>query len=71
MDSYKVAILDGDGIGPEIMAEATKILDLIAERNQVNFELLPAPFGASAYFSHGHSLPAVSKDICDKADAIL
>ena len=71
MDSYKVAILDGDGIGPEIMAEATKILDLIAERNQVNFELLPAPFGASAYFSHGHSFPEESKDICDKADAIL
>ena len=71
MDSYKVAILDGDGIGPEIMAEATKILDLIAERNQANFELLPAPFGASAYFSHGHSFPEESKDICDKADAIL
>ena len=45
MDSYKIAILDGDGIGPEIMYEATKILDLVAERNQVNFELLHAPFG--------------------------
>ena len=50
MDSYKIAILDGDGIGPEIMYEATKILDLVAERNQVNFELLAAPLGASAYF---------------------
>ena len=71
MDSYKIAILDGDGIGPEIMTEATKILNLIAERNQVNFELLPAPFGASAYFSHGHPFPKESKDICDQADAIL
>ena len=71
MDSYKIAILDGDGIGPEIMYEAIKILDLVAERNQVNFELLHAPFGASAYFSHGHSFPKESKDICDQADAIL
>ena len=71
MDSYKIAILDGDGIGPEIMYEATKILDLVAERNQVNFKLLHAPFGASAYFSHGHSFPKESKDICDQAVAIL
>ncbi|GIT22339.1 MAG: hypothetical protein CM1200mP40_20210 [Gammaproteobacteria bacterium] len=57
MDSYKIAILDGDGIGPEIMYEATKILDLVAERNQVNFELLAAPFGASAYFSMALRFP--------------
>lgn len=71
MASYKIAILDGDGIGPEIMAEAVKVLELAGERNNVNFELLRAPFGASAYFSHGQSFPEETKAICDQADAIL
>ncbi len=39
MSSYKIALLDGDGIGPEIMIEAVKILKLVAERNNVSFEL--------------------------------
>ena len=71
MSSYKIALLDGDGIGPEIMAEAIKVLDLIADRNDVSFELIHAPFGASAYFSHGHSFPEETKAVCDAADAIL
>jgi len=71
MNSYKIALLDGDGIGPEIMAEAIKVLDLIADRNDVSFELIHAPFGASAYFSHGHSFPEETKAVCDTADAIL
>lgn len=71
MSSYKIAILDGDGIGPEIMAEAVKILNLVAERNGIIFDLCYAPFGASAYFSHGHSFPEETKVVCDEADAIL
>ena len=71
MSRYKIALLDGDGIGPEIMVEAVKILDLIAERNNIEFDLRPAPFGASAYFSHGHPFPDETKAICDEADAIL
>ena len=71
MSSYKIAILAGDGIGPEITAEAIKILKLVEERNDVQFELMPAPFGASAYFEHGHPYPDASKAICDEADAIL
>ncbi|MDD9895188.1 MAG: 3-isopropylmalate dehydrogenase [Gammaproteobacteria bacterium] len=71
MSSFKIAILEGDGIGPEIMTEATKILNLVSERNNVHFDLCPAPFGASAYFSHGHSFPEETKAVCDEADAIL
>lgn len=71
MNSYKIALLDGDGIGPEIMAEAIKILDLIADRNDVSFELIHAPFGACAYFSNGNSFPEETKAVCDAADAIL
>ena len=49
MTTKKIALLDGDGIGPEIMAEAVKILDLVAERNAIDFELVHGAFGASAY----------------------
>ncbi|MDP2284040.1 MAG: 3-isopropylmalate dehydrogenase [Pseudohongiella sp.] len=71
MSHYKIALLDGDGIGPEIMKEAVKVLNLVAERNKVSFELIHAPFGASAYFECGHPFPEQTQKICDEADAIL
>ncbi len=71
MKNYKIAILEGDGIGPEITREAVKVLKLIEQRNDVSFELLPALFGACAYFETGDAFPQETKDICDSADAIL
>jgi 3-isopropylmalate dehydrogenase len=71
MNHYKIALLDGDGIGPEIMAEAVKILKIVEQRNKVVFELTHAPFGASAWFEYGDSFPEQTKTICDNADAIL
>ena len=46
MTTHKIALLAGDGIGPEIMAEAVKVLRLIEERNSVSFDLQSALFGA-------------------------
>lgn len=71
MKHYKIAILAGDGIGPEITKEAVKVLKVIEERNDVTFELLPAAFGACAYFESGSAFPDQTKAICDQADAIL
>lgn len=71
MTAKKIALLDGDGIGPEIMAEAIKILDLVASRNDIDFELIHGAFGAGAYFEHGHAFPDETKSLCDEADAIL
>ncbi|MBT4348954.1 MAG: 3-isopropylmalate dehydrogenase, partial [Methylococcales bacterium] len=71
MKSYSIAVLAGDGIGPEITREAIKVLELIEERNDVKFELLPAAFGACAYFEFGDAFPQSTIDICDQADAIL
>lgn len=72
MKKYKIAILPGDGIGPEIMREAVKVLKLVDDRNKdVTFELQEAPFGANAYFKHGHPFPESTKTICAGADAIL
>jgi 3-isopropylmalate dehydrogenase len=71
MTTYKIALLDGDGIGPEIMVEAVKILKLVEARNDVSFDLVHTPFGASAWFDTGSSYPDESKAVTDAADAIL
>jgi 3-isopropylmalate dehydrogenase len=70
-NAYKIAILEGDGIGPEIMAQAVRVFDVLQAHRDVSFELLPAPFGAGAYFEHGKSFPDATKAVCDDSDAIL
>jgi 3-isopropylmalate dehydrogenase len=71
MSEYNIALLAGDGIGPEIMDQAVKVLNFIEQRNDVTFNLMPAAFGASAWFECGNSFPEETIAICDKADAIL
>ncbi len=71
MNNYKIAVLAGDGIGDEIMQQAIKALRFIEQRNDVSFELIPALFGAAAWFETGMSFPDETKAVCDEADAIL
>lgn len=71
MAARTVALLDGDGIGPEIMAEAVKVLELVAERRGAELDLVPGAFGAGAWFSHGSAFPDETRALCDAADAIL
>ena len=71
MTSYKVGIFSGDGIGPEIMKEALKVLKVVEQRCNVSFELIESPFGAAAYFDHGHPFPEQTRAVCDEVDAIL
>jgi 3-isopropylmalate dehydrogenase len=71
MKTHRIAVLAGDGIGPEIMQEALKVLRVVEECGAARFELVEAPFGAQAYFDHGHPFPAATKAICDAADAII
>ena len=68
---YTIAVLDGDGIGPEIMAEAVKALQAVATRSGIGFRIQPGAFGAAAYFSDGHPFPEATQKLCDSADAIL
>lgn len=69
--TYTIAVLEGDGIGPEITAEAVKILKAIESKSPVRFELRYAPFGGKAYFDTGASFPEETQKVCDEADAIL
>ena len=68
---YTVALLPGDGIGPELAAEAVKVLRAVESVSDVAFDIQTGDFGGSAYFKHGHSFPEATKQLCDKADAIL
>jgi len=70
-NAYKIAVLAGDAIGPEIMAQAVRVFDVLQQKRDVSFELVNAPFGAHAYFEEGKAFPAATKAICDDADAIL
>lgn len=63
----KIAVLPGDGIGPEIVAEAVRVLGALDER----FELETAPVGGAGYEAHGHPLPAATLELARQADAVL
>ena len=63
----KIAILPGDGIGPEIMAEAVKVLHAL----DLKFETETAPVGGAAYDAHGHPLPDSTLKLAQAADAVL
>ena len=66
-----IAVLGGDGIGPEITAQAVKVLDAIAQKFGHTFKFTNALVGAAAIDHSGEALPAQTLDICEKADAIL
>ena len=63
----KIAVLPGDGIGPEIVAEAVKVLNALGPK----FDLETAPVGGAAYEAAGHPLPPATLELAKKADAIL
>ncbi|MEA3121081.1 MAG: 3-isopropylmalate dehydrogenase [Paraburkholderia sp.] len=63
----KIAVLPGDGIGPEIVKEAVKVLNALGEK----FELEEAPVGGAGYEAKGHPLPESTLALAKEADAIL
>ena len=69
--SKKIAVLSGDGIGPEVMAEAVKVLDAAREKFGFSLEYESADVGGIAIDNHGQALPQSTLDVCEAADAIL
>jgi len=68
---YRIVILAGDGIGPEVMREAIKVLKKVEELFGVDFEMIPYPCGGSYYKETGMEWPEEAFESCKKADAIL
>ena len=66
----KIAILNGDGIGPEIVAQAVKVLDKLIEQGlAVSYEY--AKLGGEAYDAYGLPYPSQTQELCQKVDAVL
>jgi 3-isopropylmalate dehydrogenase len=71
-DAFHIAVLAGDGIGPEVMAPALAVLKTIeASTPNLQFRFTEAPAGADHYRATGAALPESTVRLCDEADAIL
>ncbi len=71
MKSYKIALIKGDGIGPEIIDEAVKVLDAVAACENLEFNYQEALMGGCAYDAVGDPLPQETIDISLASDAVL
>ncbi|MBC8316727.1 MAG: 3-isopropylmalate dehydrogenase [Desulfobulbaceae bacterium] len=67
----KIAVLAGDGIGPEVMEETIKILDVAQKKFSFSFEYQCEDVGGCAIDNHGTALPAHTLKTCEESDAIL
>ena len=70
-NALHIAVLGGDGIGPEVMAPALEVLRKIEATTDLKFRFTEAPAGANNYLATGKSMPESTVRLCDEADAIL
>jgi 3-isopropylmalate dehydrogenase len=71
MKTYQIAVLAGDGIGPEVMQEALKVLDVVSAQFGFSIQTEAALVGGAAIDAHGEALPAATLALCQRSDAIL
>ena len=71
MTVKKIAVLAGDGIGPEVMREALKVLDAVQKKFAFELAYCEAPVGGAAIDKCGTALPASTLELCEQSDAIL
>jgi len=68
---YKIAVLPGDGIGPEVIEQSIKIFKILMENEQVKYNIQEGLIGAIAIDLTGKALPDETLDLCRKSDAVL
>jgi 3-isopropylmalate dehydrogenase len=71
MQEYSIAVLPGDGIGPEVIKQANKILKILESKLGIKLNLNEFPVGGAGYEATGHPLPDETMDRARKADAVL
>ncbi|MEO8206226.1 MAG: isocitrate/isopropylmalate family dehydrogenase, partial [Chthoniobacterales bacterium] len=69
--NFNIAVLAGDGIGPEVMAQALQLLDKVSRKFSIGFEFTEKRVGGIAIDHDGKALPEDTLKACEKADAIL
>lgn len=68
---YKIVVLPGDGIGIEVTAQGVKILKVIGQKHNIDFQMEEGLMGGCAFDQLGASLPESTIELCQKSDAIL
>ncbi len=71
MKTYSIAVLPGDGIGPEVIAQAVRVLEAVAERFDVRFALRTFPVGAAGVAAANDPLPGETRAAVVRSDAVL
>jgi 3-isopropylmalate dehydrogenase len=71
MNSFNIAVLAGDGIGPEVMREAIKVLRVTGKKFAFSLDLTEAPVGWAGIDAAGKALPDATLSLCKKSDSIL
>src|SRR5438105_1103118 len=71
MRTFKIAVLPGDGIGPEVMAEARRVLVAVEKKFALNFQFSEKRVGGIAIDHDGKALPDDTLQVCEESDAIL
>ncbi|MBW4559402.1 MAG: 3-isopropylmalate dehydrogenase [Trichormus sp. ATA11-4-KO1] len=69
--NYRITLLPGDGIGPEIMAVAVDVLKVVGKQFDIEFEFQEVLIGGAAIDATGEPLPDVTLDTCRNSDAVL
>jgi 3-isopropylmalate dehydrogenase len=69
--TLNIAALSGDGIGPEVMREAIKVLRAVEKRFSLGFNITEAPVGWAGIDAAGKALPDATLDLCRRSDSIL
>ena len=71
LERWRVAVLPGDGIGPEVTAQAVRVLEAVAAHRGVALEVREGLIGGAAYDAVGRSLPDETLDLCRASDAVF
>ncbi len=68
---FKIVSIPGDGIGPEVVASAIRVIDALAEKHGLEFSIEEHLFGGASYDAHGEMLTDKTLDACKNCDAVL
>ena len=71
MNNYEIAVLAGDGIGPEVMEQAVRVVDAVGTKFGFAATWRPMDVGGAAIDKHGEALPAATLKVCEESQAIL